>query len=42
MYGCETWAFAFKEQQRLRVLQNRLLRRIFGLKREEITGQSRS
>jgi hypothetical protein len=30
MYGCETWSFTLREQRRLRVLENRVLRRIFG------------
>jgi len=35
LYGCETWSLTFREERRLRVLQNRLLRRIFGPKRDE-------
>jgi hypothetical protein len=34
-YGCETWSLTLKEEQRLRVFENRVLRRIFGPKREE-------
>jgi hypothetical protein len=33
MYGCETWSLTLREEHRLRVFENRLLRRIFGLKR---------
>jgi hypothetical protein len=36
--GCETWFLACKEQHRLRAPENRVLRRIFGLKRDEVTG----
>jgi hypothetical protein len=35
LYGCETWPLALREEHRLRVFENRVLRRIFGLKREE-------
>ena len=39
LYGCETWSLTLREERRLRVFENRLLRRIFGAKRgmEEIT-----
>jgi hypothetical protein len=36
--GCETWSLTLKEKHRLRVLENRVLRRIFGPKRDEETG----
>jgi hypothetical protein len=36
--GCETWSLTLKEEHRLRVFENRVLRRIFGLKRNEVTG----
>jgi hypothetical protein len=39
--GCETWSFTLREEQRLRVLENRVLRRIFGPKRDEATGEWR-
>jgi len=39
LYGCETWSITMTEECRLRVLENRLLRRIFGAKRDEITGE---
>jgi hypothetical protein len=35
LYGCETWSFTLREEHRLRVSENRMLRRIFGPKREE-------
>ena len=37
LYGCETWCVTLREEHRLRVFENRVLRRIFGPKREEIT-----
>jgi hypothetical protein len=41
LYGCETWSFTVREEQRLRVFENRALRRIFGPKRDEATGEWR-
>jgi hypothetical protein len=38
VYGCETWSLTLREEQRLRVFENRVLRRIFGPKRVEATG----
>jgi hypothetical protein len=35
LYGCETWSLTLREEHRLRGFQNRVLRRIFGPKREE-------
>ena len=35
LYGCETWSLTLREECRLRVLENRILRRIFGPKRDE-------
>jgi hypothetical protein len=35
LYGCETWSFTLGEEHRLRVFENRVLRKIFGPKREE-------
>jgi hypothetical protein len=40
LYGCETWSLMLREEHRLRVLENRVLRRIFGPKRDEVTGGS--
>jgi hypothetical protein len=37
-YGCETWSLISREEHRLRVSENRVLRRIFGPKRDEVTG----
>jgi hypothetical protein len=41
LYGCETWSLTLREEYRLRVFENRVLRRIFGPKREEVTGEWR-
>jgi hypothetical protein len=41
LYGCETWSLTLREEQRLRVFENRVLRRIIGLKRDEVTGKWR-
>jgi hypothetical protein len=38
MDGCKTWFLTLREEHKLRVFQNRVLRRIFGLKRDEVTG----
>jgi hypothetical protein len=38
LYGCETWSLTLREEHRLRVFKNRVLRRIFGPKRGEVTG----
>jgi hypothetical protein len=40
-YGCETWSLTVREERRLRVFENRVLRRIFGPKRNEVTGGRR-
>jgi hypothetical protein len=37
-YGCETWSLTLREEHRLRVFENRVLRIIFGPKRGEVTG----
>jgi hypothetical protein len=34
LYGCETWSLTLREEHRLRVLENKVLRRIFGPKKE--------
>ena len=39
LYGCETWLLTLKEERRLRVFENRVLRRIFGPKRDKVTGE---
>jgi hypothetical protein len=38
LYGCETWSLPFRKAHRLMVFENRVLRRIFGPKRDEVTG----
>ena len=37
LYGCESWSLTLREEHRLRVFENRVLRRIFGPKRDEVT-----
>ena len=39
LYGCETWSLTLWEERRLKVFENRVLRRIFGPKRDEVTGE---
>ena len=39
--GCETWSLTLREERRLRVFENGVLRRIFGAKRDEVTGEWR-
>jgi hypothetical protein len=39
LYGCETWSLTLREEHIVRVFQNRMLRRIFGPKRDEVTGE---
>jgi hypothetical protein len=41
LYGCETWSLTLREKNRLRVFENRVLRRIFGPKKDEVTGEWR-
>jgi hypothetical protein len=41
LYGCETWSLTLREEHRLRVFENRVLRRIFGPKTDEVTGDWR-
>jgi hypothetical protein len=41
LYGCETWSLTLREERRLRVFENRLLRRVFGPKRDEVTWEWR-
>ena len=40
-YGCETWSLTLRKDRRPRVLENRVLKRIFGPKRDEVTGEWR-
>jgi hypothetical protein len=41
LYGCETWSLTLREERRLRVFENRVQRRIFEPKRDEVTGKWR-
>jgi hypothetical protein len=41
LYGCETWSLTLREEHRLRVFENGVLRRIFGPKRDEVMGEWR-
>jgi len=38
-YGCETWSLTLREERKLRVFENMVLRRIFGPRRDEVTGE---
>jgi len=38
LYGCETWSLILRDERSLRVFENRVLRRVFGPKRNEVTG----
>jgi len=38
LYGCETWSLTLREESKLRVFENMVLRRIFGPRRDEVTG----
>jgi hypothetical protein len=40
-YGCETWSLTLRKEHRLRVFENRVLRRILGLKSDEVTTRER-
>ena len=41
LYGCEAWSLTLREERRLRVFENRVLRRVFGPKRDEVSGEWR-
>ena len=41
LYGCETWSLKLREEHTLRVFENKVLRKIFGAKRDEIIGEWR-
>ena len=41
MYGCETWSLTLREERKLRVFENMVLRRIFGPRRDVVTGEWR-
>ena len=39
LYGCETWSLTLREERKLRIFENIVLRRIFGPRRDEVTGE---
>jgi len=41
LYGCETWSLTLREERKLRVFENKVLRKIFGPRRDEVTGEWR-
>ena len=41
LYGCETWSLTLREERKLRVFENMVLRRIFGPRIDEVTGEWR-
>ena len=41
LYGCETWSLTLRKERKLRMFENRVVRRIFGSKREGVTGEWR-
>ena len=41
LYGCETWSLTLREERKLRVFENMVLRRIFGPRTDEVTGEWR-
>jgi len=41
LYECETWSLKLRKERKLRVFENRVLRRIFGPRRDEVTGELR-
>jgi hypothetical protein len=41
LYGCKTWSLTLREERRLWVFENRVLRKLFGPKRDEVTGEWR-
>ena len=41
LYGCETWSLILREKRKLRLFENMVLRRIFGTRRDEVTGEWR-
>jgi hypothetical protein len=41
LYMCETWSLTLREERRLRVFESRVLRRVFGLRRDEVKGEWR-
>ena len=41
LYGCEAWSLTLREEKKLRVFENMVLRRIFGSRKDEVTGEWR-
>jgi len=41
LYGCETWSLTLREERKLRVFENMVFRRIFGPRKDEVTGEWR-
>ena len=41
LYGCETWSLTLRKERKLRVFENRVLRTVFGPKKDEVTGEWR-
>jgi hypothetical protein len=41
LYGCKAWSLTLREERRLKVFENRVLRRVFGPKRDDVTGEWR-
>ena len=41
LHGCETWSLTLRQERKLRVFENMVLRRIFGPRRDEVTGEWR-
>ena len=41
LYGCESWSLTLREESKLRVFENMVLKRIFGPRRDEVTGELR-
>ena len=41
LYGCETWSLTLREERRLRVFENRVLRKVFGPRKDQVTGEWR-
>jgi hypothetical protein len=39
IYGCKTWSHTLREERRLRVCENRVLRGVFGVKRDDVAGE---
>ena len=39
LYGCETWSLTLREERNLRVFKNMVYRKIFGPRRDEVTGE---